>query len=103
MIGSHLRHTLRSFLRAPSHAAVAVLTIALGVGAGTTLFSVVKAVLLNPLPYPEPDRLAWIAAVTAGAQTRTSMPDFDDCGSVLTAATPGFSAGASRCWVFRRP
>ncbi len=41
-------------LRAPSLTAISVLTVALGVGAGTSLFSVVKAVLLNPLPYPEP-------------------------------------------------
>ncbi len=59
-------------------AAPAVVTVALGVAATTLLFAVVKAVLLNPLPYPEPDRLAWIASVAGNEQSRTSMPDFDD-------------------------
>ena len=57
------RHGARALLRVPSLTAISVLTVALGVGAGTSLFSVVKAVLLNPLPYPEPGRLAWIAEV----------------------------------------
>ena len=58
--------------------APAVVTMALGVAATTLLFAVVKAVLLNPLPYPEPDRLAWIASVAGDEPGRTSMPDFDD-------------------------
>ena len=69
---------LRSLRRAPALAAISILTIALGVGAATLLFSVVKAVLLNPLPYEDPDRLAWIASVSGGAEGRTSTPDFDD-------------------------
>src|SRR5581483_1547554 len=50
-------------LRAPSITLISILTVALGVGAGTAPFSVVKAVLLNPLPYPDPGRLAWIAEI----------------------------------------
>lgn len=42
---------------------ISIMTVALGVGAGTSLFSVVKAVLLNPLPYPDAGRLAWISEV----------------------------------------
>jgi hypothetical protein len=42
------------------------------------LFSVVKAVLLNPLPYPDSNRLVWVAAILDGNESRTSMPDFDD-------------------------
>jgi len=56
-----LRQALRALRRVPSLTVVSILTVALGVGAGTSLFSVVKAVLLNPLPYPQPGRLAWIA------------------------------------------
>jgi putative ABC transport system permease protein len=56
-----------------------VITVALGVGAGTSLFSVVKAVLLNPLPYPEPQRLAWIAEVNDhGRQTQVAYRNFLD-------------------------
>ena len=74
-----LRHSLLSLRRAPALTAVSVLTIGLGVGAGTALFSVVKAVLLNPLPYPAPDRLAWVTSLgKTGRETQTSLPDFDD-------------------------
>src|SRR5689334_16197433 len=71
--------TLRALLRVPSLSAMSILTIALGVGAGTALFSVVKAVLLNPLPYPDPDRLAWIAEVNDhGRQTQVAYQNFLD-------------------------
>ena len=48
-------------------------------GAGAALFSVVKAVLLNPLPYPEPGRIGWIAEVNdAGKQTQVALRNFLD-------------------------
>ena len=52
-----LRHAARLLRREPGYAAIAVLAIALGIGATTTLFSVTYGVLLKPLPWPEPDRL----------------------------------------------
>jgi putative ABC transport system permease protein len=58
-----IRNAMRSLARVPSLTAISILTVALGVGAGTALFSVVKAVLLNPLPYPDPGRLAWLAEI----------------------------------------
>src|SRR5262244_1341272 len=61
-----LRYAIRMMLKAPGLAAVLVLTLALGIGATTTIFSVVHSVLLRPLPYPEPDRLASLSTEIVG-------------------------------------
>ena len=55
-----VRHTLRRISRAPGFTAVVVLTLSIGVGASTAVFSVVKTVLLDPLPYPDAGRLVRI-------------------------------------------
>jgi putative ABC transport system permease protein len=63
MVSREIRLAVRSLARVPSLTAISVLTVALGIGAGTALFTVVKAVLLNPLPYADPGRLAWLAEI----------------------------------------
>src|SRR5271165_4308034 len=74
-----IRHAVRSHRRAPALALISIVTVALGVGAGTALFSVVKAVLLNPLPYPEPDRLAWVSEVNErGRNMQVPLINFQD-------------------------
>jgi putative ABC transport system permease protein len=55
-----LRYSLRGILKAPGYSLVVILTLTLGIGANTAIFSVVNAVLLKPLPYPGAERLVWL-------------------------------------------
>jgi predicted permease len=69
-----VRYGLRMLWKRPGFTAIAVLSLALGIGANTAVFSVVNALLLKPLPYPDPDRLAVLWTRTPGANTPQDWP-----------------------------
>jgi predicted permease len=74
-----LRYTLRTLTRNPGFTCVALLTIALGIGANSAMFSVVQGVILAPLSFPEPDRLVFLWQNRPGVpQLEASYPNFED-------------------------
>jgi putative ABC transport system permease protein len=93
-----LRFALRQLWKSPAFALTAVLTLALGIGANTAIFTVVQSLLLSPLPYPGADRI--VALNTAWAQgnrvsPRVTGPDLVDIreqAKSLEAISPYFAA-----------
>src|ERR1044072_150016 len=69
-----LRFGVRTLLKSPGFTAVAVLTLALGIGANTAIFSVVNGLLLRPLPYADSERLAIIWTHSPGANVAQDWP-----------------------------
>src|SRR5436190_8101861 len=74
-----LRYAIRMLAKRPAFALVAIVTLAVGIGANTAIFSVVNGVLLRPLPYPEPDRIVRLYEQTSrGPRVSVSYPNFRD-------------------------
>ena len=81
-----MTHSFRLFLKNPGFTVVAVLTLAIGIGANTAIFTVVNGVLLRPLPYPNPDRIVRLWEQTDRAsRVAVSMLNFRDWRESATA------------------
>jgi len=75
-----IRYGVRGLLKRPGFTAIALVALALGIGANTAIFSLVHAVVIRPLPFPDPDRLVWVYGNirNGGSRASVSPPDFLD-------------------------
>src|SRR5438045_3832896 len=84
MFRQDLVYAVRRLFKSPAFTLVAVVTLALGIGANSAIFSVVDGVLLKPLPYPQPDRLVGVYHTTEGQRAVMSGPNFTDIAKSAT-------------------
>jgi putative ABC transport system permease protein len=95
MIRQDLVYALRVLRKRPAFALIAILTLALGIGANTTIFSLIDAVLLRPLPYPHPDRLLSLWASYPASQ---GQPDIFSAPNYLDLAAQTKTLEAVGSW-----
>ncbi len=96
-VGRDVRYAVRNLRRHPGFATVAVLSLALAIGANTAIFSLVNAVLLRPLPVREPHRLVQITRLTPdGRPASVSYPLFEHLRDHVRSISGAFAYGAAR-------
>src|ERR1035438_2671178 len=81
----NLRYALRQLRKSPGFTITAILTLALGIGANTAIFTVVYATLLAPMPYPKPDQLVMVWSKIQGDRNGIAAQDFVDWKNQNTA------------------
>jgi putative ABC transport system permease protein len=91
-----LRYAVRRLFKSPGFTSVAVLTLALGIGANSAIFSVVNGVLLRPLPYPEPQRLVGVYHTSEGMRAVMSGPNYSDIARLATSFENAAAYNTSR-------
>jgi predicted permease len=97
MFGRDLKYAVRTLLKSPVFSLTAIITIALGIGASTAIFSVTNAVLLRPLPYKDPDRLVVIGGDLRTRNIFDERESYENYADLRNAATAVFDdmAGVS--------
>ncbi|HUP64336.1 MAG TPA: ABC transporter permease [Thermoanaerobaculia bacterium] len=97
-IWNDIRYSIRRIGSSPATTLAILLTLAIGIGASTAVFSLVEAILLRPLPYPESDRIVYLAQSVEGGESTTSPSDYRDWRDqstsfdAMTAMYPGSAA-----------
>ena len=94
-----MRHAFRSLAKSPGFTAIAILTLALGIGLNTSMFSLMNLLMLQPLPFPERDQLVRVYRTTPQSQEPpiTTVPDFLDLAREAAAFA---DLAAYRLWGF---
>src|SRR5687768_9305240 len=100
-----LRYAVRMLRKTPGFTGVALLTLAIGIGVNTAVFTVVNALLLTPLPFPDPGRLATVTTFSSSPQGASENPSVDgktflaiqkDAATVdVAVSSGGLSAGVN--------
>jgi predicted permease len=101
MVGQDFKFAIRTLRKNPGFTATAVLTLALGIGANTAMFSVIYAVLLRPLPYPEPGRLVRVAQKGTNAEVTIAEYEFWKAHSAAFSSVAGQRGVAERRLISR--
>ena len=95
-IQQDIRYAFRRLFKSPGFALIATLTLALGIGANSAIFSVVNGVLLKPLPYSQPERLVGIFHLSEGHRDTMSGPNFVDVKNLSKTLADAAAISRSR-------